>query len=44
MTIAEGEGVVHGKKYVLAKDFDITLRPWDKSLAGATTQKDPATA
>jgi hypothetical protein len=32
MTIAEGEGIVHGKKYVLAKDFDITLRPWDTSL------------
>lgn len=42
MTIAEGEGVVHGKKYVLARDFDITLRPWDKSLAESITGKDSA--
>lgn len=42
MTIAEGEGVVHGKKYVLAKDFDITLRLWDTTLITETiAQKDP---
>lgn len=32
MTIAEGDGVVHGKKYSLASDYDITLRPWNTEL------------
>lgn len=29
MTIAEGEGVVHGKKYLLTKEYSITLNPWN---------------
>jgi hypothetical protein len=35
LTIARGEGTVHGRRYHLADDFGITLAPVDAATADA---------
>jgi hypothetical protein len=44
LTVARGEGVVHGKPYHLLRDFAIGLRPFEGSAVERAPVKSPATS